>query len=135
MPPLSIWYVRSALVHLLTGFTVGGLMLANKGVPFAPDLWLLRSAHIELLLVGWLIQLAMGVAFWILPRFWQPPVRGNETGAVISLVLLNTGVWLVIIGTIWRSGYILALVGRLCEAGAAVAFASHLWPRIVPRQG
>jgi len=135
MPTLSTYFVRLALVHLALGFTIGAFMLANKGVTFAPWLWRLRSAHIEVLLVGWLIQLVLGVAFWIAPRFWQEPVRGNVTGAWLALVLLNIGVWVVAISTYLVLSPALIVAGRVLEASAVVSFAWHLWPRIVSREG
>lgn len=135
MPPLSTYYVRLAFFHLACGFTIGALMLANKGVPFASWLWRLRPAHIELLILGWFVQFAFGVAFWITPRFWEEPVRGNVTGAWVALFLLNGGVWLVAIGTAMRWSSTWLLAGRLLEAAAAVAFGLHLWPRIVSREG
>ena len=82
MPPLTRFFVKTALIHLALGFTFGALMLANKGVPFYPVLWRLLPAHMELLLVGWTVQLALCVAYWILPRYWQ---RGRG---------VNRGVWL-----------------------------------------
>lgn len=135
MPPLSIWFVRTSLVNLIVGLTFGALMLANKGAPFDARMWRLRPAHMEFLLVGWLIQLAMGVAFWIAPRWWEPPRRGNVTGAYAAFGLLNGGLWLVVLSTFlglpegWR------FAGRLLEAAAAGAFLWHLWPRIVGREG
>ncbi len=135
MPPLSILYVRTAFLHLVLGMTVGALMLANKGVAFAAWLWRLRSAHAEILLVGWLIQFGFGVAFWIAPRFWEKPVRGNVFGARLAFVLLNGGIWLVTIATFLELSAIYVLLGRLLEIGAAIAFAWHLWPRIVSREG
>ena len=62
MPRLSVWMIRTALVHLLVGFTLGALLLANKGVPIHPMVWRLLPIHIELLLLGWTLQLALGVA-------------------------------------------------------------------------
>ncbi len=135
MPPLSIWFVRSALAHLMLGFTFGALMLGNKGAPFDARMWQLRPAHMELLLVGWLIQLAMGVAFWIAPRWWEPPRRGNVTGAYAAFGLLNGGLWLVVLGSLFRLPQTWHFVGRLLEAAAAGAFLWHLWPRIVGREG
>lgn len=135
MPPLSTYFVRLAFSHLVVGFTIGALMLANKGLPFAAWLWRLRPAHIEILLVGWLIQLALGVSFWITPRFWEKPARGNVTGAWMALVLLNAGVWLIAITTFLGLSADFILAGRLLECGAAIAFAWHLWPRIVSREG
>lgn len=139
MPRLSQLYIRFAFIYLLLGFTIGSLLLAHKGVPIHPALWILLPAHMEFLLFGWIVQLTMGVAFWILPRFWKAPRRGNETGAQIALVLLNVGIWLIVIGS-WLSPILplrhyLMASGRLLEIGAAVAFASHLWPRVVSREG
>jgi hypothetical protein len=134
MPPLSRLFVKTALIHLALGFTFGALMLANKGVPFYPALWRLLPAHMELLLVGWTTQLGLGVAFWIVPRYWQIG-RGNTRGVWLAYVCLNGGVWLIIL-TNWLvlpSFYV--LLGRLLEAAAVIAFASHIWSRIVSREG
>ncbi len=127
MPPLSIWYVRSALAYLALGLTLGMLMLLNKGVPLHPALWALLPAHIECLLAGWTLQLALGVAFWILPRFRSE--RGNVRLAWLAYVLLNLGIWLVVLDPwLWR----LAWAGRTAEALAVIAFGLHAWPRIKP---
>ena len=69
MPRLSQWYIRSAFIYLFLGFTIGALLLANKGIPLHPALWGWLPIHIEFLLIGWLLQLILGMAFWILPRF------------------------------------------------------------------
>lgn len=135
MPPLSITYVRLALAHLAIGFTIGAFMLSNKGIPFADWLWRLRTAHIEILIVGWFVQFALGVAFWIAPRFWEKPARGNVTGAWLALIFLNSGLWLVALSAsfAWRAEWM--FVGRLLEVAGALSFAWHLWPRIVSREG
>lgn len=130
MPRLSCWFVRAALVYLALGFTLGALMLANKGLPLLPALWRLLPAHIEFLLLGWTVQLMLGVGFWILPRFHGR--RGNETPAWAAFWLLNLGVLLAALGpTLAASGWV-ALLGRLAEMAAVVAFAIHAWSRIKP---
>jgi hypothetical protein len=130
MPRLTVWFIRSALIHLALGFTFGGLILWNKGIPLHPPLWRLLPAHIEFLLFGWTAQLAMGVAFWILPRFRTS--RGRTAPAWLALGLLHVGVWLVAIAPFLPLSSWMTLAGRLAEAGAAAAFASHAWPRIKP---
>ena len=132
MPRLTVWMVRTALLHLLLGFAVGALLLANRGVPLNPAVPRLRPAHAELLLIGWTVQLAMGVAFWILPRFRPGPERGNERPAWAAWALLNLGVLTAATGAaLLDSGAAVAL-GRSAEALAAVAFAWHAWPRVKP---
>jgi hypothetical protein len=130
MPRLSVWFVRTALVYLTLGFTVGALLLAHKGIPLHPLTWRLLPAHIEFLLIGWTVQLVFGVAFWILPR-WRT-LRGDERPAWLAFVLLNLGVWLVVLAS-WLdvAGWLLSL-GRMLEAIAVGAFALHAWPRVKP---
>lgn len=135
MPRLSHWLIRAALVYLLLGFTIGALMLTNKGVPLHPLLWSWLPAHIEFLLMGWIVQLTMGVAFWILPRYWKRPRRPNEIYIQIAFILLNLGIWLVVAGTTFRAGAWALFAGRAAEIGAVVFFALHGWPRIVSRDG
>ncbi|MBI1802450.1 MAG: hypothetical protein HY259_11365 [Chloroflexi bacterium] len=133
MPRLSRWFVRAALLYQLLGFSFGGLILFHKGVPFYAEVWRLLPAHIEFMLFGWTAQLAMGVAFWILPRFGGGASRGNEKAAWLAFALINAGVWLVAIGPV-APAWVTAL-GRLCELAAAASFGAHLWPRIKPVNG
>lgn len=135
MPPLSQWYVKISFCYLLLGFTFGALILANKGQPFYPTLWNWIPSHIEWLLFGWVVQLTMGVAFWILPRYWKEPRRGNTTGAYLALALLNAGIWFVALSPIVRLGGWVLITGRLLEAGAVLAFAHSTLPRVVGRDG
>ena len=132
MPRLSCWFIRAALVHLTLGHTAGGLLLFQKGLPLHPLVWRLLPLHIECVFIGWTAQLALGVAFWILPRFRAGPERGNVTPAWMAFALLNLGVALTGVGASLAAPGWTLLVGRLAEAGAAIAFAVHAWPRIEP---
>lgn len=135
MPRLSQRMVHAAFLYLLTGFTVGALLLIHKGVPIHPALWAWLPAHIEFLLMGWIVQLTMGVAFWILPRYWKEPRRPKESYAYAAFGLLNLGIWLVVAGTTLRAGRGVLFAGRVVEAGAIVLFALHAWGRTVSREG
>lgn len=132
MPRLSVWMARAALLYLAAGFTLGGLLMFHKGLPLTPWLWALLPAHIEFLLFGWTVQLVMGVAFWILPRFGRAPRRGNVGLAWLACGLLNLGVWLVGFSPLLGSTGWLYFWGRAAEFGAALAFAAHAWPRVRP---
>lgn len=130
MPRLSVWAIRAALLYLVLGFTIGALMLWNKGAPLHPMLWRLLPAHIEFLLFGWTVQLARGVAYWILPRFQA--ARGNPRLAWLALSLLNLGVLVISAAPFMAAPGITSLFGRMAEIAAGVAFALHAWPRIKP---
>ena len=129
MPRLSCWFVRAALAYLATGFTLGALLLANKGLGWAPQLWRFLPVHMELLLMGWLVQLAMGMAFWILPRFPQGATRGNETLIWLAFVLINLGIGWVVAETIF-SVQGLVFVGRVAEIGGILLFLLGSWRRV-----
>ena len=135
MPKLSQWFIKISFGYLLLGFTFGALLLAHKGQPLHPALWNWLPAHIEWLLIGWVAQLTLGVAFWIMPRYWKEPRRGNTTGATIAIALLNGGILLATLGTALRLSPWLLVAGRLLEAAAIVAFAHAILPRIVGREG
>ncbi len=130
MPKLSIWAIRAALLYLALGFTFGALLLFHKGVPISPLLWQLLPAHIDFLLFGWTVQLVMGVAYWILPRFSREPKRGNRSLAWTAVVLLNLGVLLAGLGPALSAPSVVTFVGRGAEFGATLAFAAHAWPRV-----
>jgi cbb3-type cytochrome oxidase subunit 1 len=129
MPRLTVWMVRSSLLQLGIGFTAGMLMLFNKGVPFDPSIWRLLPIHIELVLLGWTMQLAMGVAFWVLPRFSSAPRYGHERFGWLAYLMLNGGLIIFAVGA-WLNGAWLLLVGRALELLAAVCFAILIWPRV-----
>ena len=135
MPRLSQWIIRSAFIYLLLGFTFGALLLINKGLPLHPVLWRWLPAHIEFLLMGWIVQISMGVAFWILPRYWKKPHRGNESIVKIAFILLNLGIWLVVVSTAVYAERWGIFIGRLAEMMAVALFAFHAWKRILSREG
>lgn len=91
MPRLSQLMIRTALVWLTLGSTIGGVLLLNKGIPLLPWLWTLRFTHVHLLLVGWTVQFACGVAFWILPRLDAGGARGDERLVWVCYGALNGG--------------------------------------------
>lgn len=129
MPRLSRYFIRASLIYLLLGLTAGALMLTNKGIPFAPLVWVLLPLHIETMFVGWMSQLALGVAFWILPRLVGNASRGDERWSWAALVLINLGLIVVIAAPFgqwpWSS-----TLARSLEAVGFIAFVLGNWRRI-----
>lgn len=130
MPRLSVWAIRASLLYLLAGFTIGAALLWSKGMPLDPRLWLLLPAHIEFLLMGWIVQMTVGVAYWILPRRAASPKRGNPTIAWGSVVLLNIGIVLIACSTLVGQAGGLVIFGRVLEFIALAAFVLNSWPRL-----
>jgi len=129
MPRLSVWMIRTALLALTAGAALGALLLGAPGVVGVAR-W--RPLHAELLLVGWTVQLAFGVAYWILPRFRRGPERGHEVLGWTAFALVNVGVFLVGLGRPAAGGELWALAGRGAEGLAAAAFVAQAWPRVKP---
>lgn len=129
MPRLSVYYIRASMIYLVVGFTLGGLLLANKGFMISPTVWMLLPVHIEFDLIGWLVQLAMGVAFWILPRFSKGPLRGNERLSWLAFLLINAGILLVASDSIVDSNW-LQQMGRVMEIVSLILFVMGNWRRI-----
>lgn len=131
MPSLSRLAVRLSLLYLALGTTFGALILANKGIPFAPLVWALLPAHIDVMFLGWMTQFALGMAYWILPRFASDAPRGDERWSWAAVVLLNTGIWLVVFSPILPFIGVTPLA-RLLEAAGLLAFAFGNWRRVYP---
>ena len=91
----------------------------------------LLLAHMEFLLLGWVVQLAMGVAFWILPRFRSSPSRGNVNYVRGALFLLNAGIVMVAIQPLIGANW-LSLTGRILETSAILLFIMTSWRRVKP---
>lgn len=141
MPRLSQLMIRTALIWLAIGYTLGALVLLNKGVPLFPWLWTLRMAHVHALLVGWMVQLASGVAFWILPRLDASGARGDERLVKLCYGALNAGVTLAVLhdplASAARVGDAPLYRAMLVGAGvlyliAVAAFVAHAWRRVLP---
>ena len=131
MPRLSRFFIRASLIYLFLGFTFGALILANKGILFAPLVWALLPAHIELMFLGWMTQLALGVAFWILPRLASSTPRGDERWSWSAFVLVNLGILASVLSPLAGISWIVLLARALQTLGFA-AFALGNWQRIYP---
>ncbi len=132
MPRLSVFFVRAALIYLLLAFTFGGLLLVNKGIMISARIWALLPLHMEFAFVGWMFQLAMGVAFWILPRFSSSPTpRGNEDWSWAAFILVNIGIAFIVLQVLLEEQW-LFLAGRGIELLGLFAFAIGNWKRVKP---
>lgn len=136
MPAVSRAMIRSAMLWLGFGTSLGALTLAAKaGV--LPG-WLLnwRSAHAHMLLVGWLFQFAAGVAIWMLPRFSATNDRGNLLPVWIGMGLLNAGVllalWVPILPPANTPFDRIPVIGALLDVIGTILLFQHLWRRVLP---
>ena len=133
--------LRLALVWLMVGFVIGGLMLTDRKVPGDWRLWL-APGHGHMLFVGWFLQFAIGVAYWLLPRKRTPnqPIGYAERPAYLAAAALNIGLTLRVAGeAAERSGhasdltFVILAIAAVLQILAAAIFVTQLWPRVAAR--
>ncbi|MEW6034528.1 MAG: cbb3-type cytochrome c oxidase subunit I [Chloroflexota bacterium] len=84
MSKTTLGFIFSGLVYLLIGVTLGVLFYA------VPDTLRLKTVHVHLNLVGFVIFLIMGIGYHILPRFRGRPLH-SEKLAWVGFWLSNIG--------------------------------------------
>ena len=143
MPHLARNMVKAAFVYFILAFLLGALMMLDRWLTFSRWLRVLYLSQLHLLVVGWITQLALGVAYWMFPRLRKeqdPRPRGSEALGWFVLISLNAGLLLrFILEPFYLMGprpwlaVLLALSGVL-QAAAAVAFGFLIWARIRPME-
>jgi len=128
VPRLSALLVRTALLHLVLGAAFGALIASLKGAGWPTWAWGALSAHAHMLVFGWLVQLAMGVAYWILPRLDGARPRSGLVWAAYAG--LNGGILLIALGPTGLLGGAGAPAGHAALLAAVAAYAVHAWPRV-----
>lgn len=107
MPTTSRAFVKASLIYLGFGAVLGALLLVNRWVFLGTAIGSLRVSHAQFLVVGWLTQLIIGVAWWLFPplavglhpgspkgvRRGQAQ-RGSEPLIWATFVALNVGILL-----------------------------------------
>ncbi len=128
------WFIKSALAYLGAGFLLGGILLTYKALAHraVPAQWV--TIHVHLLLVGFMVQLVMGVGYWMFPR-----VRDHwfgEQWAAASWALLNLGLLLRFVSEPYLFGpwsgaaAPVTAVSALLQVAAGLLFVAGMWPRI-----
>jgi len=128
MPPVARLFVRTSLLMLVAGIGIGAIGLAEPS-------WLTRErsiTHAHLLLVGWLLNFVLGVAWWMFPRIagtvahWAWPTAG--------WAMLNAGLVLRSAVDLFAGGMIGApapvrWASALLQVAGIAVMAALLWRR------
>ncbi len=139
MPPIARTFVKAAFVYFIVAFLLGALMALDQWLSFSRWLRAVYLSQLHLLVVGWITQLAIGVAYWIFPRFRKeqnPHPRGSDAIAWSVFACLNTGLLLrflfepfYLMGGRPGLAVVVALAGVL-QALAALGFGWLVWGRV-----
>ena len=135
MTPLVRLYIKTSFVFLLLGLVLGGYVtvvvnLAGRAVP-----WPLITAHVHLLLVGFMLTLVFGVATWMFPRPPRDDARYRPWLAWLVYWLLTASTVVRLAGELGAAavgtrGSSLAALGGLGQLAAALVFVVNMWTRV-----
>jgi hypothetical protein len=149
MPATARAFVKASLIYLGLGAVLGALLLINRWVFLGTVIGYLRVSHAQFLIVGWLTQLILGVAWWLFPplaiglRPGSPEParrgqaqRGSEPLFWVTFISLNAGI-------LFRSVFAplhswteiglfntLAGISGLFLLAAAITFVVNIWGRV-----
>ena len=143
MPPIARTFVKAALVYFLAAFVLGALMMLDQWLGLGRWLRAVYLSQLHLLVVGWITQMAIGVAYWIFPRFRRQEAaqpRGSEMLGWGVFVCLNAGLllrflfepFMLMDPASWLAA-VVALSGVL-QALAALGFGWLIWGRVRPME-
>ena len=118
MPRVSIFGIRFALGWLVVG-ALAGVLTALQRLGLVP-VALPVAVHWHWMLFGWMTQLALSIAWWILPRF-PGGDRGPATRPWLAICLLNLAQLSVLVAQLGPS---------MLELAALVLYLSALLPRV-----
>ena len=136
MTPLVRRYIKTSFVFLLWGLLLGGWIIVAEFVAgrYPPRLFI--TAHVHLLLVGFMLMMVMGVATWMFPR----PARDDTA---YRPVLAEVVYWVMALATALRalaemleglfpSGALrlFIAVGGLGQVLGALLFVVNMWRRV-----
>ncbi len=139
MPPLTRYFIKTALIYFVAALLIGVLLLARSALDLPPEIGALTPVYFHLLMVGWVTQLIFGMLFWMLPKYSKEKPRGNERLVVAAYILINVGLILRVIGEPivsskpeWGLGWLLMLSAALQLIGGW-SFLVNAWSRVKER--
>jgi hypothetical protein len=112
-------FIKTALIYLIAGTSLGGFMLANKGWFKIAIRHEFVTVHNHLISVGFILMMIMGVAYWMFPRPSGVALKdiARDPLAWSSYSLLNSG---LILRTIFEP------LSNFDYAGSALVLSSVL---------
>ncbi len=136
MPPLTRWFIKSALAYFVAALLAGVLFAARSVVSLPPIVGALGPVYFHLLMVGWVTQLIFGMAYWMFPKFTKDQPRGDDRLGWAAYVLLNVGLSLRVIAEPLLTVRSTSILGWALAASAVLqwlagmGFVINTWSRV-----
>ena len=135
MPPLVRRYIKTSFAFLVVGLLLGGYLTVGEFLLGAYPPRLAITAHVHLLLVGFMLMMVMGVATWMFPRPAKEDTRYRPE-------LAEAVYWVMTLSTVlraaaevaagWSSAPLLRVfvaLGGLGQLLGAALFVINMWTR------
>jgi cbb3-type cytochrome oxidase subunit 1 len=136
VPPLIRRYIKTSVAFLIAGVLLGSYVSVGQFLVGVYPPRLVITAHVHLLLVGFMLMIVMGVATWMFPR----PARNDRR---YHPELAEAVYWLMTVATCVRAlaemlgGYsdsmalrVMIALGGLGQAGGVLLFVVNMWTRV-----
>ena len=135
MTPLVRLYVKTSFAFLLLGLILGGYITVEVNLLGRAVAWPLITAHVHLVLVGFMLMLVFGVATWMFPRPARDGGRYRPGLAWLVYWLLTVSTLVRVLGELAATaagtrGSTLAALGGLGQLAAAIVFVANMWTRV-----
>ena len=136
MPPLIRRYIKTSFAFLITGLILGGYLTVGQFLlgTYLPRL--VTTAHVHLLLVGFMLMMVMGVATWMFPRPARDDARYRPELAEAVYWVMTVATALRAIAELlagWSAAPILRVLvaaGGLGQLLGAALFVVNMWTRV-----
>jgi cbb3-type cytochrome oxidase subunit 1 len=136
MPPLIRRYIKTSFAFLIAGVILGTYVSISQYLLGAYPPRLFITAHVHLLLVGFLLMVVMGVATWMFPRPARDDARYRPELAE-AVYWLMTGATCVRALAEMLAAYadstalrLTVALGGLGQAGGVLLFVVNMWTRV-----
>ncbi|MER3447483.1 MAG: hypothetical protein C4291_11895 [Candidatus Dadabacteria bacterium] len=134
---LSRRYIKTGFIFFIVGLFLGLYMIVGKYILGKWPSPQLITAHVHVLLFGFVISIIMGVAIWMFPR---PQSEKHYSSRLAEIIY-----WLLTLGTAIRfiseviSPYLnwvaikwLIVLGGISQVLAGLLFVYNVWTRVRP---
>lgn len=136
MPPLTRLFIKTSLVYLVAALGAGLLLALRPLLSLPTVVGGLTPVYFHLFMVGWVMQIIVGVAYWMFPKWSKLLPRGHDALALATYGLLNVGLLLRVIAepaqvvSAWLGWGWLIVLAALLQWLAGLAFVANTWPRV-----
>ncbi len=139
MPLITRTFIKTGLIAFVLALVAGVITAARSLLPLPSFVTGLTPIYFHLFMVGWVLQLIMGIVYWMFPKYSREKPRGRDELAWATYALLNSGLLLRVIGEPALAAApegpwgVLLATSAVLQWLAGLLFVVNTWPRVKER--